>query len=52
MSRKSIRNAFVWFQKTVTIISPTDGIVVDFVAGENIGVAKSFMHFWFWVSCN
>jgi hypothetical protein len=45
MSRKSIRNTFVWLQTAVTIISPTDGIVVDFVAGGNMGVSKSFMLF-------
>jgi hypothetical protein len=45
MSRKSIRNTFVWLQTAVTIISPTDGIVVDFVAGRNMGVSKSFMLF-------
>jgi len=45
MSRKSIRNTFVWFQKTVTVISPTDGIAVDFVAGGNMGVSTSFMLF-------
>jgi hypothetical protein len=45
MSRKSIRNTFVWLQMAVTIISPTDGIVVDFVARRNMGVSKSFMLF-------
>jgi len=40
MSRKSIINTFVWFQKTVSIISPTDGIVVDFDAGGNMGVSQ------------